>query len=126
MRGWVLALVAFGCGHSGSAPDAATGPTLTVVRHATVGMVVSEPAGIRCGACQVPQSGGVPCPAGSTTDHACSFEFSAGTKVELSLVGQDAYVGVVCASQTDMTVDSCSFTFAASVTVGVWGEVPVR
>jgi len=126
MLRWLLALAVAGCGSSATVHDAAPGTALTVVVHAMVGMVVSEPAGIRCGVCQMPQTSGVPCPPGPTTDKTCSAEFAPGTTVMLSLVGEDTYTDFVCASQPDGTVKSCSFVFTGPVTVGVWGEVPAR
>lgn len=126
MHRWLVAVLAAGCGSSAAVHDAAPGTQLTVVVHAMVGMVVSEPPGIRCGVCQMPQTSGVPCPEGPPTDRTCSAEFPPGTTVSLSLVGEDTYTGFVCASQPEGTVKSCSFVFDGPVTVGVWGEVPAR
>lgn len=127
MHRWLLVLVVTSCGHHASAPDASSGqPSLTVNDHAMVGMVVSDPPGIRCGACQVTQSGGVPCPPGPRTDQTCSFDFRAGTMVSLSLVGQDTYTDFVCADEPATAVTSCNLVIGAPITVGVWGEVPAR
>lgn len=126
MLRWLLALGVVGCGSSAAVHDAGSATALTVVVHAMVGMVVSDPAGIRCGACQMPQTSGVPCPPGPTTERTCSAEFAAGTMVSLSLVGEDMYTDFVCASQPDGAVKSCNFVFTGPVTVGVWGEVPAR
>jgi hypothetical protein len=47
--------------------------------------------------------------------------------VSLTLVGEDMYTGIVCASQGgDTSVKDCDFVFTAPVVVGVWGEVPAR
>jgi len=99
---------------------------LTVDVHAAIGMVVSDPPGIRCGVCQANQSGGVPCPPGPRTDPTCSFDFPAGTMVSLSLVGEDTYTDYVCAEEPEKAVKSCNLVIGAPVTIGVWGEVPVR
>jgi hypothetical protein len=133
MDRWLMVLVALvvaGCGHEAApapAADAPAGrPSLTINVHAMIGMVVSEPAGIRCGACQVTQSSGVPCPPGPRMDQTCGFDFPAGTMVSLSLVGQDAYTDFVCAAEPEKLVKSCDLTIGAPVTIGVWGEVPAR
>jgi hypothetical protein len=126
MRRVLLVLVVAGCGSSPTVHDAAQGTALTVVVHAMVGMVVSDPPGIRCGVCQMPQTSGVPCPPGPAAERTCSAEFAPGTAVSLSLVGEDTYTDFVCASQPDGVVKSCDFVFTGAVTVGVWGEVPAR
>lgn len=129
MQRWCLAVAVAlaGCGDHRPAADASIPPaSLVAVNHAMVGMVVSEPAGIRCGTCQRPQTRGVPCPPGPVTDRTCSHDFALGTEVTLSLVGEDVYTDFVCASQEDHTVTGCSFVIAAPVTVGVWGEVPAQ
>ena len=127
MQRWLLALAAAGCGHPASAPDAAgPPPSLTVNDHAMVGMVVSEPPGIRCGACQATQTGGVPCPPGPRTDRTCGVDFPAGTAVTLALVGQDMYTGYLCADEPAKSVTSCDIVIGAPITIGVWGEVPAR
>jgi hypothetical protein len=128
MRG-ALIMVVVGCGRSapGPAPDApGNPPSLTVNVHAAVGMVVSDPPGIRCGACQLTQTSGEPCPPGPRTDRTCGVDFAAGTVVALALVGEDMYTGYVCADEPARSVTSCNFAVGAPITIGVWGEVPVR
>jgi hypothetical protein len=125
MQRCLLALLVAGCGSSVTGHDASMGSTLAVAVHADVGMVVSDPPGIRCGICQMPQTTGVPCPAGPTTDRTCSIELGPGTHVSLALVGEDRYTDFVCASEGgDDSVKACDFVFMAPVVVGVWGEVP--
>jgi len=122
----LLVLVVAGCGSSLTRQDAAPA-SLSIAVHAEVGMVVSDPPGIRCGACQMPQTTGVPCPPGPTTDLTCSVDLAPGTHVSLMLVGEDMYTGSVCASEGgDASVKDCGFVFTAPVVVGVWGEVPAR
>lgn len=130
MRRWLLVLVVAGCGDRGSAqgapPDAgpdAGPPNLTVNVRAMVGMVVSSPAGIRCGACQTTQTGGAPCPPGARVDRACSFDFAPATQVTLSLVGQDTYTDYLCAEEPANMVRPCEIVIGAPLTIGVWGEV---
>jgi hypothetical protein len=127
MQRALVMLVLAGCGHPAPAPDASgESPSLTVNVHAAIGMVVSEPPGIRCGACQATQTTGEPCPPGPRTDRTCSFDFPAGTGVALALVGQDMYTGYVCADEPARSVTSCNLVIGPPITIGVWGEVPVR
>ena len=120
-------LVVAGCGSSADVvPDAVPGTELTVKVNAPMGMVVSEPPGIRCGACQTKQTSGKPCPPGPTTDRTCSAVFAPGTAMSLKLVGQDMYSDFLCASEPGGIVTSCEFVFTEAMTIGVWGEVCTR
>jgi hypothetical protein len=130
MPRWLLVLVLASCRDpgarrdAGSGPDTASGsPSLTVNVRAMVGMVVSAPAGIRCGTCQTTQTGGTPCPPGARTDRACTSDFAAGTRVTLSLVGQDTYTDYVCAEEPANTVRPCEIVISTPIMIGVWGEV---
>lgn len=125
MRQWLLVLAVTGCGDAARAPDpdASGTPNLTVNVRAMIGMVVSSPPGIRCGACQTTQTSGAPCPLGARVDRACTFDFATGTRVTLSLVGQDTYTDYVCAEEPANTVRSCEIEIGAPLTIGVWGEV---
>lgn len=127
MHRWLVVLGVAGCGHQASAPDAsAVRPSLMIDVHAAIGMVVSDPPGIRCGACQANQTGGVPCPPGPRTEQTCSFDFPPGTMVSLALVGEDTYTDYICADEPERAVKSCDVVIGAPVTIGVWGEVPAR
>jgi hypothetical protein len=46
--------------------------------------------------------------------------------VSLALVGQDMYTDYVCADEPARSVTSCHLVIGEPITIGVWGEVPVR
>ncbi len=117
---WSILIVAAACNFKSSTPDALpSGPaTLTVAPNA-LGLVVSDPAGIECGACGLLP----PTMCSDLTNYTqCSAMVKAGTTVTLSITERQDYPDVTCSSDTDTDprVMSCTFVVEFPMTVEIF------
>lgn len=108
------------------APPVATGPfTVNVTKNAQ-GIVVSEPAGIRCGSCA--NDPHITCPLPDPTQPAteCSHAFDTGTSVTLTITAQELYAGAFCMFSTPAAPGAgsngpCTFMVTQDMDVNITG-----
>jgi hypothetical protein len=119
MRPFIFLCVLGACGvdHSSNGP-----PELTL-DWSGVGMVVSEPAGIQCGRCDLVPS--TSCPEPPLDGTKCSATFDAGTTIQLSITQQLVYFAAGCSSAMDPGITSCTFELSKPLTVTITGAEAV-
>jgi len=113
---WMTLLIAAACHYQTASPDAPSGPGVLTVAPNAIGVIVSDPAGIKCGQCALlPPS---TC-ADLTIFTQCTAEFPTGTTVTLSITERQSYPDATCVSDRDPAVTSCTFVVAFPITVEI-------
>lgn len=111
----VVAIAA--CGSSSTGADAPSSATVTTLAPG-FGRIVSSPAGLRCGRCDLPDASQCITAAEET---ACSAAFDLGTVVDLAIVDQMTWTSVACFVDGGPVI-GLELTVTANVTVTCSGE----